>query len=238
MRILLMLASMTVVASGAFCIANSSAPFMAVAFVVGIAVLVLGAVEFAVSRLSEMKTTEKGKIWIGMESVVSIILGTVFLFGQITDDVAITAVFALWTTIEGLKSISSIHMNFRTNSVEASIEQIFGIITTLLGIYMFFNVALINVRVLLLIGMSLVLIGLSTFKLAVLIERREPEFLTGTEEKLRDAQRDERNAMDKAKQAIRERNDARLRIEKYSNELEREGLLPGSKTADSANNNR
>ena len=104
----------------------------------------------------------------------------------------------------------------------------FGLTAAVLGIYMFFNSIAFNIPVLILIGLSLVLIGINCFKRSLQIEYKKSEFLSDARNKLEEAKRDERFAMDKAKEAIAERNEARERIEKYTIEVTREEAMINS----------
>lgn len=228
MRILMLIASLLMVGSGAFCIANANVAFFGVSIVVGIAVFALGIVELIASEICKIHTSERGKVWIRVEAVVAIILGIVFISGQISEDLSVSALFALWTTIEGLKSVSSVHFNYRVNSTVENVSQLLGLITSVLGIYMFFNPVIFNVPVLILVGLSLVLLGLNCFKLSLQIEYKKSEVLTGAKEKLEEAKVDEKLAMEKAKEAIAERNEARERIEKYTIEVTKEEAMLNS----------
>lgn len=228
MRILMLIASLLMVGSGAFCIANANVTFLSVSIVVGIAVFALGVAELITGETRKIHTTERGKAWIRVEAVVAIVLGIVFLSGQLGDDHSASAVFALWTTIEGLKSVSSLHFNYKINTTIENVSQLFGLTAAVLGIYMFFNSIAFNIPVLILIGLSLVLIGINCFKRSLQIEYKKSEFLSDARNKLEEAKRDERFAMDKAKEAIAERNEARERIEKYTIEVTREEAMINS----------
>ena len=157
-----------------------------------------------------------------MEGFTSVILGCVFLSGQVTEDVAITAVFALWMTLEGLKAVSSVNFNFRTQSPLDRFTEALGIVMTLFGVYMFYNMMLLDFKILTLVGAALFLLGMCRFRIALSIEYRTPDMLTGNKERLADAKRDEKRAMQKAKEGIRETKEARERIAKAKKAIEKE----------------
>ena len=49
MRTLMMIASIAMIGTGIFCVANGSAAFLAVAFVIGLVFVLLGAIEILIS---------------------------------------------------------------------------------------------------------------------------------------------------------------------------------------------
>lgn len=221
MRSWMMLVSLLVVGVGTFCIANASVPFVGVAFIVGMAVLLMGICELVVNRVTNMSSYESKKE-VNVEGFTSVILGCVFLSGQVTEDVAITAVFALWMTLEGLKAASSVNFNFRTQSPLDRFTEALGIVMTLFGVYMFYNMMLLDFKILTLVGTALFLLGMCRFRIALSIEYRTPDMLTGNKERLADAKRDEKRAMQKAKEGIRETKEARERIAKAKKAIEKE----------------
>lgn len=238
MRTLMMFASILIVCVGTFCLANSSVPFLSVAFVVGIAVLILGIVELIVNRVTVMNSYGSYNE-VNVEGFTAVILGVVFLAGQVADDAAITAVFALWVTIIGLKTVSaSDFFHLRGNSSVDNMTKILGAITTLFGVYMFFNTRLLNLKVLFLIGIALLLIGMNRFRIALAIEYQKPEILTGNHEKLEEAKREEKEAMKKAKEAIRATKEIQRRIDKINQDIAREEQMrSGNEARRRAKNN-
>ncbi len=224
MRSLMLIASMLVVGTGTFCIANAGAAFVGVAFLVGVAILVMGICELIVKRNTNVSSYESEKE-VDVEGFTSVILGCVFLAGQLTEDAAITAMFALWMTLEGLKALSSVNFNIRTQSRTERFTQLLGAAMTLFGVYMFFNVRLFDLKILTMVGIALFMLGLSRFRIALSIEYRTPDMLTGNEERLADAKRDEKRAMKKAKEGIRESKEARERIAKARKAIDKEKYM-------------
>ena len=183
MRSLMMLVSLLVVGVGTFCIANASVPFVGVAFIVGMAILLMGICELVVNRVTNMSSHESKKE-VNVEGFTSVILGCVFLSGQVTEDVAITAVFALWMTLEGLKAVSSVNFNFRTQSPLDRLTEALGIVMTLFGVYMFYNMMLLDFKILTLVGAALFLLGMCRFRIALSIGGICAERLCGDTEHL------------------------------------------------------
>lgn len=217
----MMLISIMIVGVGTFCIANSNATFISVAFIVGLALLIMGICELVVNRVTVVQAYETEKD-VNAEGFTAVIIGIVFLSGQITEYYAVTAIFALWITEEGLKAFSSADFNIRTQSLTDTFTKLLGVIMTLLGVYMFFNSRLLNLPALMEVGAAMFLLGLSRFRIALAIEYQKPDVLTGNQEKLEDAKRDEKRAMQKAKEGIRETKIARARIEKVKKAIQKE----------------
>ena len=233
MRTLMMLASALLLGAGTFCMANENVPFISVAFVVGVVVLFLGLCELIAIRVSVVRGYESASE-INAEGLIALILGVVFLSGQVTEGVAVTSLFALWTATEGARSITQSSYDFRANSATDNIMLAIGVITALFGTYMFFNSILFRLPVILRVGISLFLIGMNRFKLALGIEYKAPEFLSGNEEKLAEAKRAEKAAMQKAKEAIRETKAAQARISKLNKEIAKEASLKNDAAAQRA----
>lgn len=218
----MMFASIATVAAGTFCIANSTEPFAGAAFVIGVVLLFLGICELIADRVYAIRhNTEE----LDVEGFIYIVLGIVILTGMLAENSAVMATFALWSVIEGLRTMSGKRFNLRDNSKDENVTQLLGVITTAFGIYMFFNIALFNFPVLMMVGIVVFLIGTNRFLFALNIQYNAPEFLTGTHERLAEAKAEEKKAMAKAKEGIRETNVARRKIERLSREAARAGNM-------------
>lgn len=218
MRTLMIFASIATVGAGTFCIANSTVPFTGAAFVVGIVLLFLGACELVVDRLYAIRHNSNE---LDVEGFTYVVLGIVILTGMLTEDVAVSGVFAIWSVVEGLRTMSGNRFNLRDNSRAENATQLLGVVTTTFGIYMFFNIALLNYPVLMMVGIVVFLIGMNRFIFAINIQYNKPEFLTGSHERLEEAKAEEKRAMAKAKEAIRETNVARRKIARLTKEAEK-----------------
>jgi len=225
MRTLMMLASILCVGTGTFCIANASVPFISVAFVVGAVILIVGICELIVNRVTVMRSYET-KSDVAIEGITSVILGIVFLSGQVTEDSAVTTLFALWIMIDGLKAFFVTEgFRVRLESTSNTLTKLLGTIMTIYGVYLFYNSRFLNAKLLTLVGISLFLLGLNRFRIALAIEYQKPSVLTGNREKLEEARRDEKVAMQKAKEGIRETKAARARIDKAREAIRKEEMM-------------
>ena len=89
----------------------------------------------------------------------------------------------------------------------------------ILGVYMFFNNSTLNLPATLLIGICMIILGLRRFVQSFSIEYSRPSFVTGNEEKLKEAQEDEKRALAKAKEGIREQKNAQRRIARIKEDM-------------------
>ena len=60
MRTLMMIASIAMIGTGIFCVANASAAFLSVAFVIGLVFMLLGALEILIGRRADFDVSEVG----------------------------------------------------------------------------------------------------------------------------------------------------------------------------------
>ena len=218
MRTLMMLASVAMIGSGIFCIANGTAAFLTVAFIIGLVFLVLGAIELLVSRRADFDANEMG-VSITKDGVIMMLLGVAVITGQITDDLSAQTLFAVLLMIEGVLSFSEDSLDIMSTTREQRIGIGLNLLMMLLGIYMFFNTSLFHIPVTLLVGICMIVLGLRRFGQSFSIEYIRPGFVTGNAERLREAEEDEKRALAKAKEGIREQKNAQRRINKIKDDI-------------------
>ena len=221
MRTLMLIASVAMTVLGVFCVANGSAAFLTVAFLVGLAYILMGITEILVGVRADFDVSANA-VSITKDGILMLILGVVVIAGMITDDNTAQMLFALWLVIEGVLAFSSDRMDLMHITGEERLSMAFSFVMLVLGIYMFFNVPLFNVHVTLLIGLSLIVLGLRRFVQSFRIEYNRPSFITGNEERLEEALAEEKRALAKAKEGIREQKNAQRRIQKIREDIEAE----------------
>jgi hypothetical protein len=121
--------------------------------------------------------------------------------------------------IEGVLSFSEDSLDIMSTTREQRIGIGLNLLMMLLGIYMFFNTSLLHIPVTLLVGICLVVLGLRRFGQSFGIEYIRPGFVTGNAERLREAEEDEKRALAKAKEGIREQKNAQRRINKIKDDI-------------------
>lgn len=221
MRTIMMLASIAMVGVGTFCIANASAAFASTAFVVGIAMLVIGVVEMLVSRNTNINE-DRGDMTFPVGGMLMILVGVAVLSGVVSEDITVAAVFAVVLARDGFIDMFSVGTDFADNTKEENGIFGLGMLCAILGFYLIFNSMLLNLATQMLVGIAIILMGVRRFVAALDIKYSHQGFLTGNEERLADAQMEEKRAMAKAKEGIRESKEAQRRIEKIKQDIANE----------------
>ena len=218
MRTLMMIASIAMIGSGIFCVANGSAAFLSVAFVIGLVFVLLGAIELIISRRADFDVSEKS-IGIAKDGILMLIVGLVILTGQVTDDLSAQVMFALWLTIEGVLAFKAEWLDIMEIDWEHRIGIAISTLMLITGVYIFFNNSAFKLSSTLLTGICMIVLGFRRFWQSLDIEYSKPTFVTGNEEKLKEAQEDEKRALAKAKEGIREQKNAQRRIAKIKEDM-------------------
>lgn len=218
MRFLMMLISVAMLGTGLFTFANSTVTFISVAFIVGIVFIMLGVCEVIIDVKASFDRTDRIE---GMtaDGLVATVLGFVFLTGQIPDDNAAFVIFASWMVIEGMQRATSFSLKGENRARKQGNLLIIGTIMSILGIYMFFNKSLFNIPSMVLIGASIILIGLRRFRLAFDIQYGKPLYITSYQERLDIALEQERVAMEKAKEGVKESKIAHQLVESIKKDM-------------------
>lgn len=227
MRLIMMLASLFMLGTGTFCIANSSVAIGSVAFIIGISFCIVGACELLMLRGADKLSTNLEKEYL-TQSVMMIIVGIAFLSGQLVDDIGVKMLFALLMSYEGARSVAEARLVIRGNSREENTYLVIAIFNLAIGVYMFFDSMLFNIQTLALVGASILLMAIRKFRLSIEIEYKKPAFLSGNQEKLREAEMEEKKAMARAKAAIRESKDIQRRISRIKKDIENERRVEAS----------
>lgn len=218
MRTLMLIASVAMIGAGTFCIANGSAAYLTVAFIIGLVFSVMGLMEIFVGVRADFDVTEHA-VSITKDGVLMLILGLVILSAQVTSDTTAQMLFAMWLSVEGVLGFDVEKVDFMNISMEERLNGALNLLMLGFGVYMFFNLSMFNFPVTLLIGISLIIIGLRRFTRSFSIEYNRPSFITGNEEKLKDAMDEEKRALAKAKEGIREQKIAQRRIQKIREDM-------------------
>lgn len=221
MRFFMMLASLFMLGTGTFCIANSSVAIGSLAFIIGLVFCIVGACELFVLRGAESVSANLEKEYI-THSVVMIIIGIAFLSGQLVDDNAVKMIFALWMSYDGARMIAEARLIIKDNSREDNTYLVLALASLVVGVYMFFDSLFLNINTLALVGVCISILAIRKFRFSTEIEYKRPSFLTGNQEKLQEAEREEKKAMARAKAAIRESKELQRRIARIKADINEE----------------
>lgn len=225
MRTLMFIISIAMMGTGMFCIANGSAAFIAVAFIIGSVCLLMGMCEIIVGRKADFDRSGRG-VGIISDGIIAVVVGTVVLSGQIVSDTTAQSIFAMWILIEGVVSIRNTSIDVYHNTKDQNTSLLLSGFMILVAVYTFFNISVFNIKPLILIGLTMILMGFRRFRTSFEIEYIRPRFVTGNQERLDEALAEEKRALAKAKEGIREQKNAQRRIQKIRENIvaEREAL--------------
>ena len=218
MRTLMLIASVAMIGSGIFCVANSSAAFLSVAFIIGIVLALMGLIEVVIGLRADFEISRES-VTIIKDGVLMMFVGAVILSGQIAGDTAASMVFAMWAMIEGVLSMRFDQVDIVHIKTAERISLGISIVMLIVGAYMFFNVATFNLPVTMLIGITMITMGMRRLGQSFVIEYDRPSFVTGNEEKLKEAREEEKRALAKAKEGIREQKIAQRRIRRIEEDM-------------------
>jgi uncharacterized membrane protein HdeD (DUF308 family) len=225
MRTLMLIASVAMIGSGIFCVANASAAFLSVAFIIGLVWSFMGLIEIIIGFRADFEISREA-VTIVKDGVLMMFIGIVILSGQIAGDTAASVMFAMWMLIEGVLSMRFDQMDLIHIGTSERISFGISMLMVILGGYTFFNMAAFNLPATLLIGISMIAMGMRRLGQSFVIEYDRPSFVTGNEEKLREAKEEEKRALAKAKEGIREQKIAQRRIKRIEEDIEAErGVL-------------
>ena len=218
MRTLMLLGSLAMIGSGIFSFANGSAAFISVAFVVGVVFVAMGIIEAIVGSKTDSDVFGSGAN-LTTDGITMFLFGVVMLSGQITDDVTAQMLFALWLLIEALLGIGGRLKLGGQPDTGDNWTIVLGVAMLAVAMYTFFNTRLLNINAIILIGASVMLLGLRRFIAAFDIEYNKPGFMSGNSQRLEEALEEEKRAMAKAKEGIKEQKLAQKRVEKIKEEI-------------------
>lgn len=221
MKLLMMAVSLCMLGAGTFCIANSTVAIGSVAFIIGVVFCAVGVCELLLLKGTSELSINLQKEYLA-QSFIMIIVGIVFLSGQMLDEASATLCFALWMSYEGVQALAEARILIKDNSTEENIFLLISFLNLVIGVYMFFNNLLFDINTLTLIGLCISLLAIKKLILSLDIDYKKPAFLSGNQEKLQAAEREEKKAMAKAKSAIRESKEIQRKIEKIKADIAEE----------------
>jgi len=221
MRTIMMLGGVVMIGSGVFCVANGSAAFITLAFIIGVVFCLMGAIELVIGTRASFEIFGNG-VTITTDGAMMLLFGAVVLAGQVGDDNSALMLFALWLLIESIESFGKDAINVTERTTGENLSSLINVVMLIFSVFMFFNNRLLNIGSILLIGIGMVLLGLVRILKSFYIEYDRPGFLTGNQERLEEAIDEEKRALAKAKEGIREQKEARRRIEKIRKDMAKE----------------
>lgn len=169
MRILTIIGGILMVLTGAFCFSSPGQTFLALAFIVGL-VMVLNGTIHAVAYLSGRGLHNKGDNngWILTDALITLLLGILVLCNQLVADTAIPMVFGMWVLVTGILRIeAATHINKEKKLKNFRTTMITGVLTTLIGLFGFINPLVAWLSTTFLLGFFMVMQGINIIELGI-----------------------------------------------------------------------
>ena len=158
-------------AAGIFCFANPGAPFSALAFVLGIAMLLSG-LSHIFAFLRYRKRSEFSK-WHLAEGLITTVLATVILTEVVITELIVVVFFGMWILFSGtLRVIASLTIR-KLRMKGWAWDMGFGLASMAAGIYTFYNPFIAGLGMALLLGGIFVLQGANSIVAGVHLKSRK-----------------------------------------------------------------
>ncbi len=196
MRILTVISGVLMVLTGAFCFMNPGQTFLALAFVVGLVMVITGvihALSYFIGRGLHNKGDNNG--WILTDALITLLLGILILCNQLVVDAAIPMVFGMWVLVSGILRIeAATHINREKKRINFITTMTTGMLTVLIGVFGFINPLVRWLSTVFLLGAFLVMQGVNVIELGINMphekksyvkiykRKRDPVKITATEE--------------------------------------------------------
>lgn len=167
MKGLTIVSGIIMIAAGAFCFINPGQTFMTMAFVIGTVMALCGIIHvlaYAIGRTPHGKGDNNG--WILIDALLTLLLGILVLFNQLTVDMAIPMVFGMWVLVSGLlrlEAASRIDRQRKPGNFKAAL--ITGVITVVMGLLGFINPFVTYVSIIPILGFFMLIQGINSIEL-------------------------------------------------------------------------
>ena len=175
MRLLTIISGVMLVLTGLFCFANSGETFLALAFVLGLVMILSSAIQI-VSYWWGRKDRTDNNGWIFAEALITFILGILVQASLIAADVAIPTVFGLWVMFSGvLRFVVATMINPSKKKSNFIWTMLIGLIGIFIGIYAFVNPMTANLPIAILLGIIFFVQGIGFLELGIHMPHEKKE---------------------------------------------------------------
>ena len=167
MKGLTIVSGIIMIAAGEFCFINPGQTFMTMAFVIGTVMALCGIIHvlaYVIGRTPHGKGDNNG--WILIDALLTLLLGILVLFNQLTVDMAIPMVFGMWVLVSGLlrlEAASRIDRQRKPGNFKAAL--ITGVITVVMGLLGFINPFVTYVSIIPILGFFMLIQGINSIEL-------------------------------------------------------------------------
>ena len=223
MRIIKIIAGALLAVLGIFAVASGGLSFLSLAFPIGLGLLIVGIVEcFAYKKAVD---DEEDKRWILIEGITTFLLGVVVISGVLAADIAVPAVFGMWSAISGFRGlVVMFSMKDTVPQKEKDVNYYWDLVTavlaTLLGLAALFNAMLFNLSVLSIVGCIIAVQAAVVIKISFSIAYKKPELIKSKAQKLREAEEAAAQAKEEMREAINKAREAKAVLKEVEEEKE------------------
>lgn len=167
MRLLTIISGVMLIISGLFCFANAGETFLALAFILGL-VMILSSIIQIISYWWGRVDRSDNNSWIFAEAIITLIMGVLIQTSLIAADAAIPMVFGMWAMFSGvLRFVVATLINPSKKTSNFLWTMIIGILGIICGIYAFVNPMTGNLPIAVLLGIIFLMQGIGILELGI-----------------------------------------------------------------------
>lgn len=179
MRTLTIISGILMLLTGIFCFLNPGQTFLAMAFVVGLVMVINGLIHswaYLLGRGFNNKGDNNG--WILTDALITLLLGILVLCNQLVADTSIPMVFGMWVLVSGILRIeAATHINKEKKLMNFRVTTITGMLTVLIGLFGFINPLVKWLSVVILLGMFMVMQGINVIELGIHMPHEKKSYI-------------------------------------------------------------
>ena len=175
MRLLTIISGGMLIMTSLFCYANPGETFLALAFVLGFAMILTGLVQVAAYWWGRDNRRDNNG-WIFAEALTTLVLGILVLTSLIAADAAVPMVFGLWVVFSGiLRVVVATMIDYKTKKANFVWTMLTGLLCVITGLYAFLNPLTANLNIAILLGLLFMIQGVCTMELGIHMPHEKKE---------------------------------------------------------------
>lgn len=169
MRTLTIISGILMFMTGVFCFVNSGQTFLAMAFIVGLVMVINGVIHTSAYLLGRgLNNRGDNNGWILADALITLLLGILVLCNQLVADTSIPMVFGMWVLVSGILRIeAATHINKEKKLTNFRTTTATGILAVIVGLFGFINPLVTWLSTVILLGMFMVVQGINIIELGI-----------------------------------------------------------------------
>ena len=169
MRVLTIISGALMALTGIFCFMNPGQTFLALAFIIGIVMILNGVIHILAYVLGRgLNNRGDNNGWILVDALITLLLGAMVVGNQLVADTSIHMVFGMWLLVSGvLRLEAATRINYKNKKWNFIVTLATGIATTALGLFGFVNPLVAVVNTIVLLGMFMLMQGINIIELGI-----------------------------------------------------------------------